>query len=207
VLFAARGVRLTCLEPDPAMAEVARRNLAPYDADVVGTSFEEWQPTERQPLLYAAQAWHWVSPAARCTKAHDLLRPGATLALFWNVGAYSDVDLREAMDETYRQLAPDTPDTWRPRHAQDPLTSNDWAATEIAASALFGPVTISRHRWQTAYSSEAWIELSSTQSNHRMLDDATRDALFDRVREVVAAHGGIVDVEYTATAYLAKALD
>ncbi len=204
VLFAARGVRLTCLEPDPAMAEIARVNLAAFDAQVVETPFEPWQPPEPAALLYAAQAWHWVAPAARVAKAHQVLARGATLALFWNLGTYADDGLRRALADVYRQVAPGTAQPWQ-ANEQDRLDSNGWAAVELAESGRFGPVTTARHRWGASYSTEGWIELATTQSDHRMMDERTRDTLLDQVRDAVDAHGGTVKLDYVTTAYLTQA--
>src|SRR4051812_13872094 len=61
VAVAARGVDLTCIEPDPRMAGTLRRNVAAYPAvRVVDATFESWPPDRGYGLLYSAQAWHWV---------------------------------------------------------------------------------------------------------------------------------------------------
>src|SRR5579875_2189998 len=76
--LARRGYPITCLEPGPDLAAEARRNLAGFDAEVIETTFEDWQPRggESFSLVYAATAWHWVDPAVRYRRARAALRPG-----------------------------------------------------------------------------------------------------------------------------------
>src|SRR5436309_2190748 len=57
--FAARGVPMTCVEPDPAMARVLRGRLP--QVEVAACRFEDWvPPVGGVPLLICAQAWHWM---------------------------------------------------------------------------------------------------------------------------------------------------
>jgi len=204
VLFAARGRTLTCIEPSPAMAAIARRNLTPFrQALVLQTSFEDWQPESHgYGLLYAAQSWHWVSPEVRYVKASSTLSPAGTLALFWNViVSRGSESLDRALSEAYGDLIPNA--MWRPVPAER-IQANDWAARELEDCDLFGAVTMLREPWHAAYDKDAWLELLSTQSDHRMLDEDDRKALFDRIGEAVDDSGGTVEVEYISVAYLAQ---
>jgi len=205
VAFAIHGVRLTCLEPSPAMATVARRNLATFNnVEVLQTSFEDWKPPPHSyGLVVAAQSWHWMTPETRTAKAHDVLRPLGSIALFWNVianrgGESLDRDLTTA----YGDLMPNG--MWR-SVPTDRVQANNWVIEELEGSGLFGPVTVLREPWHATYDSDEWLELLSTQSDHRMLGEEAREALFDRIRAAVVANGGTVEVEYLSVGYLAQA--
>src|SRR5947208_2691390 len=53
--LARRGYPITCLEPGPALAAEARRNLAPFNVEIVEARFEDWTPRpESFSLVYAA---------------------------------------------------------------------------------------------------------------------------------------------------------
>ena len=204
VLFAARGLKLTCVEPSPTMAAIARQNLQAFPlAEVVQASFEDWQPAPHAyGLLYAAQSWHWISPQLRSTKAHQALRPEGTIALFWNVMARRGGEgLDRDLNIAYGGLIPTG--MWR-AVPTDRVEANNWVIDEIETSGLFGPVTVVREPWKASYDTATWLELLSTQSDHRMLDDDTRAALFDRIREAVDDHGGSVEVDYLSVCYLAR---
>ena len=203
VVFAERGLRLTCLEPDAAMAAVARRRLEGLQAVVVEQSFEDWTGGG-SPLCFAAQSWHWIRPEVRVAKAHAALAPGGTLALMWNGAAYPDGELRVALDLAYGGLLPDAR-PWRSGGGDPEREANHWAADELEASDLFGPVTTDSQAWRAGYTTEEWVGLLSTQSDHRMLDDDARRRLLERIAEVVDANGGSVEVDYTTTTYLAIA--
>jgi SAM-dependent methyltransferase len=208
VLFAARGLSLTCLEPSAAMAAVARRNLEPFpDAKVQETSFEDWRPPANSyGLVYAAQSWHWVSAEARYSQADRALRPQGSLAVFWNVMVRSgDEALQRDLVTAYGGLL-------NPRWGSgqtERVEINNWVVGEMEATGLFEPgsPTIVRAPWQRSYDTDGWLELLSTQSDHRMLDEEARHGLFDRVRSAVEANGGHVEVDYATVCYLARKLD
>jgi SAM-dependent methyltransferase len=207
VLFAARGLDLTCLEPSSAMAAMARRNLAQFpNAKVRETSFEDWQPTANSyGLVLAAQSWHWIAPEARYVQAERALKAGGTLALFWNVMLHrGDERLQLELNAAYGEFSQDR---WAMAQTER-AEVNSWVEQEIRACGLFVPSSpfVVREPWQRSYDTEAWIELLSTQSDHRMLEEDSRAALFDKVRAAVEANGGKVDVGYLTVAYLARTL-
>ena len=75
---------------------------------------------------------------------------------------------------------------------------------------LLGPVRSGDRRpepWRTTYDTDAWLELLSTASDHRMLAEDDRAGLFDRIRSAVDANGGLVEVEYMSVGYLARSRD
>jgi len=204
VLFAARGIRLTCIEPSPAMGAIASRNLADFqNVEVLQTSFEDWDPAPHScGLLYAAQSWHWIAPQVRYVKSCQVLSPGGSLALFWNVMAGRGGEgLERDLAAAYGDLLPNG--MWR-MIPDERLEANSQVVEEIEASGLFGPVTIVREPWRAAYDTDSWLELLSTQSDHRMLDGRIRDGLFDRVRRAVDANGGQVEVDYVAVGFLTR---
>jgi SAM-dependent methyltransferase len=80
--FQAAGCRVLGVEPDPRMAQFARRSG--LEVEVAG--FEAWDPAGRTfDAVIAGQAWHWVDPVAGAAKAAQVLRPGGRLAVFWNM--------------------------------------------------------------------------------------------------------------------------
>src|ERR1700744_2435078 len=101
-LLAAAGCRVLGVDPDPRMAERARRGGT--EAEVA--KFEDWDPAGRSfDAVTAAQAWHWVDPAPGAARAPAVLRPGGRLAVFWNVfeppaelrGAFAEAFARQAL--------------------------------------------------------------------------------------------------------------
>ncbi|MGO9198805.1 MAG: hypothetical protein ACLQK4_16965 [Acidimicrobiales bacterium] len=79
-------------------------------------------------------------------------------------------------------------------------------ADELEASGLFEPATVESTHWQSSHTTEEWLTLLQTHSDHRMLAENERTALLERVGLAVDAHGGTVDVDYDAVAILTKRL-
>lgn len=163
--LARRGFHITCVEPGPALATVARRNLDSFpDVQVVQSTFEDIDATEHEPfdLVFAATAWHWLDPAVRYRRTWELLRPGGHLA-FWSAthvfpegGDSFFADLQQVYDEIGEGL-PEGPRT--PGRASCPTSARtsrpadcsnrSWCATSTGTSpttltATSGSSTLSR---------------------------------------------------------------
>jgi SAM-dependent methyltransferase len=186
------GVAVTCVEPDPAMAEVLRAGFGGR-VDVHLCGFEDWSPPAGGvPLVCSAQAFHWVDPRVRWRRAHDALAPGGTLALFGHQYMFADQDLEDQIHEVYRRIAPDLlPDPAIPA-GQTP--EQNWFHLDMVASGLFVDVTSALVESPLPYPTSRYLELLTTFSNHRMLAAEHRARLHDAIGEVVDAAGGVVTV-------------
>lgn len=113
---------LTCVEPDPAMAQVLRSNLTAFPgltAAVAEQGFEDFADGVRTNggprfhLLYAAQSWHWVKPDVRAVAAAQVLEDGGAIALIWNVARPHPEPLKSELDAVYAR-APFPPPSGSP---------------------------------------------------------------------------------------------
>jgi SAM-dependent methyltransferase len=208
-LFAARGIALTAIEPSGEMAVLARRNCAPYPrVQVVQADFESWEPAGGTcGLVYAAQAWHWVRPEVRYVKARRILRSGGTLAAFWNRPDWSSCALSGEIDEQYRELAPEMladAGPMRPGESATPLLWGDPAGDIRAAGGYESPVPRS-YRWRRDYSTEQYLELLQTHSDHIMLEPERRRVLMAALAAVIDRAGGQLQLDYVTQLTLARA--
>jgi SAM-dependent methyltransferase len=205
VPFAARGLSVSALEPDPAMASIAERNCEGLDATVSVTSFEDWvaPPGAVFALVMAAQSWHWVQPGLRLAKARAVLVGDGALALFWNRPEWPSSPLGDAIDAVYARVAPELGARTPGKSPQD--VGRRMCVDELIQSELFGVVTATEHAWETAYDRDSYLSLLDTQSDHRLLDPATRARLFGEVGRAIDDAGGTFPVSYVAELYLAHA--
>ena len=64
--LAERGLAVLALEPDAAMAALARRRCASHPlVEISQLAFEDWRAHERVHAVASAQAWHWIAPDVR----------------------------------------------------------------------------------------------------------------------------------------------
>jgi SAM-dependent methyltransferase len=209
VLFAARGVSVHALEPLPEMAAVAGRNCDAYpDVTIEVVEFERWDGRGRSfPLLYSAQAWHWIEPGRRYAAARAALMPGGVLAAFWNRPAWDRCPLREAIEHVYARSAPDLA-------ANGPMRPAGWGSTEVWSHwdeeidprDEFEQPEVRSYEFGAAYSTTQYVELLQTHSDHIVLEPSQRRALLDAVAAVIDAAGGLLELTYVTRLCLARAV-
>lgn len=191
VLFAERGIPVVAVEPSAEMAAVARRGVGRHaHVEIEQSDFEAWDPRGRRfPLMFSAQAWHWVTPAVGLAKAGDVLLPGGVLAPFWNRVAWEKADVREALLDVYVRVAPELPRD-SPMHPGNLLrdSGDRWEAEVGGVRGLTDAQTRS-YEWQQEYSGGEYAGLLSTASAVRLLDDERRAAFLAAVTDAITAHG------------------
>ncbi len=184
--LARRGLRVTALEPGPALAARSRANLAGYpDVEVVEDRFEEHGlGLSEYDLVAAATSWHWLDPEVRYQLAARALRPGGHLA-FWSAahvfplgGDPFFMEIQDVYDEIGEGLPSQTP---RPMPGELPEHT-----AETEASGLFDVVAVEHFDWTVDYDADAYIRLLSTFSGHIAMAPVQRERLFGEVRRRLA---------------------
>jgi SAM-dependent methyltransferase len=176
-----RGLPVLGIEPDDRMASVARRHGVPVE---VG-SFESWEPAGRTyDLLTAGHSWHWVDPAVGLDKAASIMRPGGTVALFWNYHVL-DESLLAAFDDAYRSHAPELTVVGR-----DPSGSED--TDPFQGSNDFVPCGSRTYRWPRLLNAEVWTSMVATFSDHAALGESRLTDLQQALRSAIEQSGGLV---------------
>jgi len=108
--FARYGYPMLCLEPGPNLAAIAQENCRDHPGvRIEVVSFEDWRLQESAfDLVIAASSFQWLPREMRLPKTAAALRPGGTLALFWNKhpGPYSEIH-QEINRCAYQQHAPE----------------------------------------------------------------------------------------------------
>jgi len=208
-LLAARGVSVLGIEPSAEMAGYARAVTEHLgNVEIVESDFERWRPDGATfPLIYAAQAWHWVDQETGYVHAHAALAPGGHLVAFWNRPDWEQTELRAALSDVYRAAVPELPPDG-PMHPDNRTmvgAEESWAQAIAATDGLTDP----EHRvyaWSLDYTARTYVELLATLSEVRLLDDADRQRLLEAVGRMIERHGDRLTMPMAAQVEIARAV-
>ena len=198
--FAARGLRITAVEPDPAMAGILAASCAGYPGvAVVVRGFEAYRPGQPCGLLFSAQAWHWMDPAVRWEHAAEVLAGGGSLALFWNFDRILDGGVQEEVTQAHRALTPHI--EWDTDPVPEEGLLERWPATELAGLAAFTGLETRLYRWERVLTRRQYLQYLATHSPYLVLAAGVRDELFARI---ASALPGRVPLAEDTVLYLAR---
>ncbi len=188
------------------MAAIARLNCEPYPAvSIVESDFEHWAGGgDRFRLIYCAQAWHWVAPEARYSRARELLEAGGALAVFFTGPRWQDTDMYEPLLAAYRDAAPEFAPTGPMHPANEVKRLRPWWL-EFGTADGFQQPEERHYDWTHAYSAAEYVALLQTHSDHIVLGDEDREPLLAAVEAAIERHGGTVAFAYRTSLYLARA--
>jgi SAM-dependent methyltransferase len=193
--LAERKFEITAIELGPNLAAVARRKLAHFpNVVIVVGAFENWPlPPEPFDTVVSATAFHWLDPTVRVTRVADALRTGgvlATIATHHIEGG--DAQFFIDVQDCYRRWFPENVG-FHLRKAADVNADTG----ELEQSGRFEPATFRRYEWEQSYSTQEYVDLLSTYSEHRALEETRRQHLLDCVRRlIVARYGGRIRKRY-----------
>lgn len=220
--LAAVGCRIHCLEPGPALAGLARQNLAGAPHVTVATTTFEAAPDEpgAYDAVVSATAFHWLDPATSFAKAAGLLHPGGSLALLTNAHAAGGTQeqIAGAVQRLHERLVPEMA-PWRfpPVHE---LRRRAGAGGDIAAvwsrvertlseppdvSQLFAPPAVAVYPWLARYDRPGYQAMLASHSSYALMDPDRRRRLLDAIGDLVDEHlGGQVTKQYVTVLATAR---
>jgi SAM-dependent methyltransferase len=198
----ARGLDVTALEPDAAMAAVARRHVP--GATFIVTSFEDW-PLDRDhfAVVAAAQSWHWVDDEIGPRKAAEALRPGGWITLMWNRPDLDGCKWHDDLQPIYARITPEMEHNVRKSFSN----SVPRAVEQFDREGWFGPAIERLVPWVARYTTDEYLAFLNTHSEKRMLPEAQRTALFDAIRASLDQSGAVIDHPYVAELVAAQRAD
>jgi SAM-dependent methyltransferase len=203
-LFQAAGCRVLGVDPDPRMAEQARQGGTETE---VGR-FEDWDPAGRLfDAVTAAQAWHWVDPAAGAAKAAAVLRPGGRLAVFWNAFDPPQ-ELRQGFAEAFQRLMPGSPGggLWTRPALDIYRIMGGKAADGMRETGAFGEPEEWLSRWECPYTRDQWLDFMPTTGGFGRIPESLQQEILAGLGAAVDAVGGSFLMGYDTLAVTAARL-
>jgi SAM-dependent methyltransferase len=190
-LFAAHGCEVLGVEPDPRMAEVARR----HGICVEDGRLEDWDPRARTfDLVICAQAWHWVDPVVGARAVATALRPGGRFGAFWNAGRHQPA-LKARLEAVYARIAPglDQHSVALGNMSGEPFRR---AEAALRAAGAFSEPETRVFSWPHTYRRDEWLDQLPTHSDHAALEPDRRAHLLSEIGTAIDAEGGTVQLTF-----------
>jgi len=182
--LARRGASVVAVEPDPAMAAVARLRVQGMEVAVMESTFEDCTPPAGTfDLVVAAQAWHWVDPERGAAAAARALRPEGALCVWWNRPGERAGPVWDVIDAAYAEHAPAL-DRRAALRRQPAIEAQAKPAPGFAAW------TARTYDWSAIYDAVSYGDLVQTHSDHLQLAAPRRERLVDAIRAAITDAGG-----------------
>ncbi|MBT9332626.1 class I SAM-dependent methyltransferase [Paracidobacterium acidisoli] len=183
--LARRGCDVVALEMGGNLAGLARKHLAAFPkVRIAHARFEDWAAAEAFDLVLAITAWHWIDPAVRYQRAAAALKADAVLAFSMSEHVFPPGydPFFEQIQDGYEAIgAGRLP--WPPT----PPESIPDARAEIEQTGLFHDVRVIRRLWTEEFTADEHVALMRTASDHRLMEPAKREWLFDEMRRLIEA--------------------
>lgn len=199
--FAWRGIAVHAVEPGAAMADLIRDKFDDSDLDVT-VQTADFESAEIEPgafdLVYASTSWHWLTPGLRWQRVADALKPGGTLATFWNIPHWRRTPLIDELDVVYRESGADLSQLgpMLAAEVEHGALMREWAA-DAPDPAAFSDFRGAEYQWSADYDAAGYVALLGTYGDHLTLEPDVREGLLDGVAAVVDRAGGMIELPYT----------
>jgi SAM-dependent methyltransferase len=185
------GATLIAVEP---LAEMRERLAAevPRAVPFAGTAEHMALRDGSADAITAAQAFHWFDGDAALAEFHRVLAPGGRLGLVWNVR-----DRRAPWVAAFDALV-DAVDPDRPDHQ-----TGKWRAP-FERTTLFGPLAQRDVEHAQTLAPSGIVDRAATVSSIASLNEAERERVLDRFRELAATHPDVRGREHVTLPYVTK---
>jgi SAM-dependent methyltransferase len=202
--FQAAGCTVLGVEPDPRMADFARRT----GVEVEVATFETWDAAGREfDMVVAGTAWHWVDPVAGAVRAAQVLRPGGRIAPFHHVFE-TPPEIRGALAQAYRRAVPDSPFDFSSQATRPALDLYQALFAKIAdgirESGGFSEPEQWRFDWERSYTREEWLDQLPTLGALTQLAPGTLAEVLEGTGAAIDAIGGSFTMQYATVVVTAE---
>ncbi len=185
------GARVIAVEPGEAMLGELRRVLPDVEA-LLGGAEAIPLGDDSVDAVTVGQAFHWFRHDEAVPELHRVLRPGGAVALVWN-----SRDQARPLQRTISELIKPFIPAGRPPvgHSANALEQSD----------LFGPVEKRTFPFVQRLDADGVADRIASVSFVAAAPADVRAELDRKLREAVAAEGGIVDFAYLTEVYTSRA--
>ncbi len=169
------------------------------DVTIVRSQFEDWEPPKTGfDAVVAASSWHWLDPATRWQKAHDVLNPSGWLVLLGHI-VVADPGELEVFAETadlHEAHASGHPSWGHPPTAQEVIAAAEAVSSSISEvervigrapdpseTDLFQSPILRWYRQVQHFDAHGYVEHLRTTSLYESLGAEVREPLLSAIEQ------------------------
>ncbi len=183
----ALGHDVVAVEPDEDMAAQLVRSVPGVEV-LAGTAEAIPVPDGTIDVVVAGQAYHWFDRVRAIPEIARVLRPGGALGLVWNIRDTSSAWVR-ALDALL---------------GEQPRSERIMERIPDCDSPWFGPYQRNELHHSVTLDAESLVELVASRSDAIVMAPDQRDALAERVRQLVATHPSLAGKTTFEMPYIAQ---
>jgi SAM-dependent methyltransferase len=202
------GASVVALEPGPALAQLAGRQLGAFPkVEVLQASFEDWEPGDRRfNALVASNSWHWVDPGVRWRKAHRVLVPEGWLVIMGLivVREHGEPEVYAETADLHEAYVPRHPGWGHPPTAEEVVAAAQASSHDIvelersigrvpdpsSATGLFEVPLLRWFRQEQHFDAHGYVELMRTTSLYGGLEVSVREGLLAAMEQRIRQRMG-----------------
>ncbi|PJY99740.1 MULTISPECIES: class I SAM-dependent methyltransferase [Bacillus] len=200
--FLEKDCELTAVEFGKDLAEYTKSKFREYkNLTVHHSTFEDYNCQEESiDLIYSATAFHWIPEEKGYPKVSKFLKPNGTLALFWNrpfVSRDND-ELHQKIQSIYQK--------YRPSNTKIIENDTDRYNNRLNTIQSYGfkDIVFKLYHLTRVFSSNDYISLLNTYSDHRSMPYEIKKMFEYEIREAIIDSGDKLNVFDTIDLYLAR---
>jgi SAM-dependent methyltransferase len=203
--LADQGLHVVAVDRAEEMLALAKARVADrVSVDVRLADFETMPVEPRYRALVLATSYHWLDPRDRMERCAGHLRPGGALILLWHVHPLPFTGFFEDVQPVYERLVPE----WAPPRTPGMVEARLQQICDDLAAGPFVNVERRAVDWSRSYTTEEYLRLMSTYSDHALLDEVVRTELFEAVAALIdRSYGGTVTRPYRSELVVSRRRD
>lgn len=203
ISFARRGYVILAIELGRRLSNYAALNCQKYpQVKILNEAFEEWKLEEKSfDLVLSADAFHWIPPEIGYPRAARALKDSGWAAFFWTITVDPATDWSAKIDRLYEDS---DPPFVNPARQFDAAWLTGVIKENFSSSGDFGEPLVQRYNWNVELTGRQYTNRLRTFSTHQGVNEAARQALYEKIQEVIEAAGSKVIQPQETILFMAK---
>ncbi|NTV90375.1 MAG: methyltransferase domain-containing protein [Clostridiales bacterium] len=202
--FLKKNCNVTAVELGENLAFYTKWKFQMYpNLKVIQSAFEDYKCEEDSfDLLYSAGAFHWIPAEIGSGKANRIIKPGGSLALFWNIPSVNNPKnpLHREIISIYMKYLPQ----WGYKEIVKNIPTRHSKMQKRLMNCGFGDIKFKQYFDSRIMTGQEYVELLDTYPDHMDLVESIKKPMFAEIREAVERYGNELIVNEVVELYLAR---